>query len=79
VTGRPVISPTAIMSAVDSVKVTSMTTHIEITAASGNWGGPKWNGWAIPSQAASPTDEKFVRPRNTAAIVPPTRPISTPS
>ena len=77
VTGRPVISPTAIMSPVVSVMMTSPTTSIDTTAASGNVGSPKWNGVTTANQPASPTPDQSTLPMGSATRVPSASPSST--
>lgn len=75
--GRSTISPSASMSAVDSVIDTTITTHIEMIAASWNCGAPKWNGVGKPTTSASATGPKSVTPNGIAIRVPATRPRST--
>lgn len=76
-TGRPVISPTAMKSPVVSVIVTRATISIDAIAAPWNVGVPKWNGVLIPTQCASATPPKSVKPVGTATAVPTTMPTST--
>ncbi len=75
--GRSTISPSASMSAVDSVMETSMTTHMEMIAARANCGAPKWKGDGKPTMSASVTGEKSVTPNGMAMRVPMTRPTRT--
>ncbi len=74
---RPVISPTAIRSPVVSVIVTTATTSIDAIAETSKEGAPKWNGVLTPSQSASPTPPKSVKPNGTATARPAAMPTRT--
>lgn len=65
------------MSAVDSVIETTITTHIEMIAASWNCGAPKWKGLGKPITSASATGLKSAPPKGIARSVPINRPSST--
>ncbi len=64
------ISPTARMSAEVSTRVTMITMHIEMIAATWKVGMPKWNGVGNATSGPSVTLEKSAMPRNTAMTVP---------
>ena len=72
--GRSMISPTARMSAVVSVMMTSMTTTIEMIAPTANVGMPKWNGEGTWKALASLMALNWVMPKGIATTVPRTRP-----
>src|SRR5215831_8636713 len=76
-TGLSTSSPTARMSPVVSVIVTSITTTIDTIAATSKIGNPKWNGVLMPRILASDTPEKSVNPNGIATTVPSTIPTST--
>ncbi len=77
-TGRSTTSPTATMSPVVSVMMTSPTTSIDTIEARSNVGRPKWNGVTTANQAASPMPDPSTMPgTNSAATVPRTSPSST--
>ncbi len=75
--GRSTISPSASMSAVDSVIETTITTHSDRIAASWNCGAPKWNGVGKPTTSAWATGLKSVTPNGIATSVPTIRPSRT--
>ena len=66
----PVISPTARMSAVVSVMVTSTTISMEMIAAISNVGGPKARGVGKEISEPSPMREKSAMPTSAATPVP---------
>jgi len=65
----PAISETASMSAVDSVRVTSMTMHIEMIAAASNFGWPNRKNPLKPTHLAECTLEKSRPPDGPAAVL----------
>jgi hypothetical protein len=75
--GFSTISPVAKTSPVVSTAVISMTTIMEMMAATPNVGSPKWKGVVTPTSPASPTPLQSTRPNSAAMTVPMTRPRST--
>ena len=71
------ISPVANTSPVVSTAVMSMTTIIEMIAATLNRGQPKENGVVTPTQLEPLTASKLASPRAQATSVPTTSPTST--
>lgn len=72
-TFAPVISPTAMMSAVVPVIVTSTTMSIEMIEATSKAGGPKARGVGKVTMPPSPTPEKSTIPIAWAITVPRTK------
>ena len=72
--GRPTTSPTARMSAVVSVMITSITMVIDTIAARPNCGGPKWNGVETANHCAWPILLKSAMPSAAATRAPMTSP-----
>ncbi|CPU65191.1 Uncharacterised protein [Mycobacteroides abscessus] len=68
----PTISPTAMMSAVVSVRVTRMTMSMEMIAAISNVGAPKPRNDGNAATGPSPTPEKSALPSARAMSVPTT-------
>ncbi|GAB3256837.1 hypothetical protein GCM10027562_19340 [Arthrobacter pigmenti] len=66
----PAISPTARISAVVSVRITSITMDMEMMAAMSNTGAPKANGCGKANTGPSDTLEKSAMPNRTAIRVP---------
>jgi len=74
-TGFSTISPTAMMSPVVPVMITSPTMHIAMIALTSKVGKPKWKGVLIPNHDCSAAPLKSAMPKGTEIRVPMIRPL----